>query len=66
MEVLVMFDQQRYKQTFEKESYDQIRIIIRKEKDVKNRLKLLSIGLNKSVNQLINEAIDDLLNKYNA
>ena len=61
-----MFDKKQYDRQFIKANYDRIEIQVNKKDDIKNRLKLLSIGLNKSVNQLIIEAINDLLNKYNA
>ena len=60
------FDQNRYDMQYKKEHYDRITLLTDKKDDIKNRLKILSIGLNKSVNQLINEAIIDLLNKYDA
>ena len=61
-----MSNQQSYKQEWEKEHYQQIKIIVQKEKQIKERLKVLSIGTHKSQNQLLIEAIEMLLEKYNA
>ena len=66
MDNLKRFDKQKYKKTWEKEHNDLIQVSVTKEKQFKERIKLLSIGLNKSQNQLLIEAIEDLLNKYNA
>ena len=64
--VNMSFDQNKYDMQYKKEHYDRITALIDKQLDIKNRLKLLSIGLNKSVNQLLIEAVNDLLEKYNA
>lgn len=61
-----MNNKQIYDKQYIKEHYDRIEIQVQKIMDVKNRLKILSIGLNKSVNQLLIEAVNDLLEKYNA
>ena len=60
------FDKQKYDKQYIKEHYDRIEMQIDKDKQIKERLKLLSIGTNKSQNQLLIEAIEMLLNKYNA
>ena len=60
------FNKTEYDANYHKTHYDQIVIAVSKDIDIKNRLKLLSIGLNKSVNQLLIEAVNDLLEKYNA
>lgn len=61
-----MFDKQKYDTNYVRNNYDQILIKVQKDKQIKERLKVLSIGTNKSMNQLLIEAIEDLLNKYNA
>ena len=58
--------QQKYKQEWEKEHYTQINFNVPKEKQYSERLKILSIGTNKSKNQLLIEAVEMLLEKYNA
>lgn len=60
------FDKQKYDKQYIKEHYDRIEMQVDKDKQIKERLKVLSIGTNKSMNQLLIEAIEDLLNKYNA
>lgn len=59
-------NKQIYDIEWKKEHYVQINFNVPKEKEYKERLKMLSIGTNKSMNQLLIEAIEDLLNKYNA
>lgn len=61
-----MFEQQKYIRKYNKEHYDEIRFTVQKDKQVKERLKMLSIGTHKSQNQLLIEAIEMLLEKYNA
>lgn len=61
-----MFDKQKYDSNYVRNNYDQIMIKVQKDKQIKERLKLLSIGTHKSQNQLLIEAIDMLLEKYNA
>lgn len=58
------FDKQKYDKMWQKEHYTQINFNVPKEKQYKEQLKLLSIGTNKSINQLLIEAIDDLFVKY--
>lgn len=61
-----MFDKQKYDSNYVRNNYDQIMIKVQKDKQVKERLKMLSIGAHKSQNQLLIEAIEMLLEKYNA
>lgn len=61
-----MFDKQKYDSNYVRNNYDQIMIKVQKDKQVKERLKMLSIGTHKSQNQLLIEAIEMLLEKYNA
>ena len=61
-----MFDKQKYDSNYVRNKYDKIMVKVQKDKQIKERLKVLSIGTNKSQNQLLIEAIEDLLNKYNA
>ena len=57
---------QKYKKEWERAHNDLIQISVSKEKQFNERLKVLSIGTNKSKNQLLIEAIELLLEKYNA
>ena len=57
-------NRQSHKKEWEKANYTQINFNVRKDKQYKERLKLLSIGTNKSQNQLLIEAIEDLFVKY--
>ena len=66
MDKIEKFDKQKYKKQWEKEHNDLIQVSVSKEKNIKERLKMLSIGTHKSQNQLLIEAIEYLLNKYNA
>ena len=59
-------NKQIYNDKYNKEHYTQLKIRYETKQDYIGRLKTLSIGLNKSQNQLLIEAIEDLLNKYNA
>lgn len=61
-----MFDKHKYDAEYIKAHYDSILIKTPKEKQIKERLKILSVGTNKSQNQLLIEAIEMLLDKYNA
>lgn len=55
-----------YDTQYNKEHYTQLKIRYKTELNYIERLKILSIGTHKSQNQLLIEAIEDLLNKYNA
>ena len=57
------FDKQKYDKQY---INDRIEMQVDKDKQIKERLKVLSIGTHKSQNQLLIEAIEMLLDKYNA
>lgn len=60
------FDKVKYDREYIKTHYDRIELQVDKEKQFNERLKVLSIGTNKSKNQLLIEAVEMLLEKYNA
>lgn len=61
-----MFDKKQYDSKYRKTYFDQISFNVRKDSDIKERLKVLSIGTHKTITELIIEALELLFAKYNA
>ena len=60
------YEKIEYNNEYNKTHYQQIKFLAPIEKQFNERLKVLSIGTNKSKNQLLIEAVEMLLEKYNA
>lgn len=61
-----MYNKKQYDANYLKEHYTQIKVNVRKDSDIKERLKVLSIGTHKTITELILEALELLFEKYNA
>ena len=55
------FNKVEYNNTYNKDTYDRITVLVKKADCIKSRLETLAISTNKSKNQLITEAIERLL-----